>query len=191
MCRKTIILSFAVFITTLVMTGVALAIPMVNLSLSDSNIVVGDTFTLDVFATDVTDIDPFLGQDEILSFGFDVIFNSTEFTFNGATVDAPFFDDSMLFPNSDVAGSIFPGMSGDSVSLASLSFTANTSGNFSLGILSDLLDLNEGLSSWIYGPLDMTQSLNVNVNPVPEPATLLLFSASLASLGIFRKRTKY
>ena len=44
----------------------------------------------------------------------------------------------------DVAGMAFPGVIGDGILLASLSFSFLVTGDFSLGIVSDLSDFNEG-----------------------------------------------
>ena len=174
--------------------GSAQAIPTVSLELSSTDIYLGDTFDLNIMVDGVTDIDPMWGLDEILSFGFDVDYTASEFTYNGATVGSNFNDDSLFFPNTDVAGSAFPGVSGNGILLASLNFTSLLEGSFSLGITSDLSDMNEGLGSWVYGPLDLTNSINIDVAsaaaPVPEPSTILLVGTGLAGFVGFRKKFK-
>jgi len=175
--------------------GSAQAIPTVSLELSSTDIYLGDTFDLNIMVDGVTDIDPIsLLPDEVLAFGFDVDYTASEFTYNGATVGSNFNDDSLFFPNTDVAGSAFPGVSGNGILLASLNFTSLLEGSFSLGITSDLSDMNEGLGSWVYGPLDLTNSINIDVAsaaaPVPEPGTILLFGTGLAGFVGFRKKFK-
>lgn len=169
-------------------TNSARAIPIVKFDLP-SLVAPGATFDVYVIADGVTDVDPFFGPDELIAFGFDVV-TPASFTFNGATVDLAFFDDSAFFPNTDVAGSAFPGISGNDILLATLSFTTSVAGDFSVGIFSDLLDPNEGLfvlSSFL--PLDMTTSANVTVTP--EPATLLLMGIGLVGLAGGAARRKW
>lgn len=167
----------------------AQAIPVSRLELSAPVIYPGDTFLLGVFVDGVTDSDPIWGPDEVLAFGFDVVYDPLEFAFNGASVSTDFIDDSDLFPDTDVAGAVFPGPgpSGDNILLASLSFTPLLAGNFSLGIVSDLSDFNEGLVTFLaLEAWDITNS--ISVNPVPEPATILLLVSGMAGLGVFGRK---
>ncbi|RKY95826.1 MAG: hypothetical protein DRQ06_02835 [Candidatus Hydrothermota bacterium] len=186
MRKKKGVISFVIAgLVVIFLSSSASAIPTVRLDILDPLIYPGETFEVNVVADGVTDIDPFLGPDEVLAFGFDVVY-PLSFTYNGATVGPGFFDDSASFPDTDVAGSAFPGISGDDILLASLSFTPSLAGSFSLGILSDLSDPNEGLITWLYPQIEITTSTSVNV--VPEPSTLLLMGAGLAGLGLARKR---
>ena len=150
-----------------------------------SEIFVGDTFNIDVFANDVEAVN------KLLAFGFDLNYGLTAFAFNGAAIGSLFFDDSVQFPATDVAGSTFPGLTGDDILLASLSFTSLTTGTFSLGIISSLSNLNEGLTTLLGPKIDMTQNLYVEVSsaPVPEPSTMILMC--LGFVGIVGYRNKF
>ncbi|NIA09523.1 MAG: PEP-CTERM sorting domain-containing protein [Nitrospiraceae bacterium] len=178
-----VVILYAILVPTL-----AYGIPTVDIDLLNPTINVGDSFVINVTAHGVTDFDPLFGfYDEFLSFNFNVV-TPSEFVFNGATVNPSFNDDSALFP--DVAGHVFPGITGDNIFLASLDFSALTGGDFSLGISSDI-SVGQGLFTLFYGPLDITTSIPLTVNtPVPEPSTILLVSAGLIGLAGIRKKIR-
>jgi hypothetical protein len=141
---------------------------------------VGEAFDIGVIAVDVA------ASDEVLAFGFDVI-HSKSFKFNTATVGTGFFDDSELLPDTDVAGSAFPGIQGsDDITIATLNFTASLAGIYSLVIYTDLADRNEGLFTFDLGQIDITTNSKVSV--VPIPTTLLLLGTGLSGLLVLKRR---
>ncbi len=176
-----------VFITSLVVgllfmfaTTSARAIPIVSLDLP-SSVATGESFDVEVV---VDGVDP---SDGLLAFGFNVVApNPLNITFNNASVAAPFFDDSAFLPI-DVAGSTFPSISGNGIILATLNFTANSVGDYSLGIISDLFAF-EGLFTEV-NMYDMTASTNISVVS-PEPTTIALLGIGLAGIAgaEFRRR---
>ncbi len=151
-----------------------------------NDIFVGDMFNVNVVANGVE------SMNELLAFGFDLNYGMTEFAFNGATMGSLFFDDSFKFPATAVAGSTFPGLTGDDILLASLSFTSLTTGTFSLGIISSLSNLNQGLTTLLGPKIDMTQNLDIEVSgaPVPEPSTIVLMCLGLVGIVGYRNKFK-
>ena len=162
------------------------ASPIVTLELvEDPPLSIGEIFEIRVFAD--------VGSLEIVAFGFDLIGAAPSLTFNGATVAPQFRTTSPSFENTDVAGFSSPIggiVTGNDILMASLFFTVNHPGRFSVGIFSDLSDLNEGL----YFPhttarLDMSATIDIDIAvPVPLPPAVLLLSSGLATLFFIRRR---
>ena len=170
-------------------TSTTVSAVTINLSLSDSSIHVGEGFSMDIIAEDV-----FAGLDvfeEVVAFGFDVfVSDSTLVSYLGASVSSPFDDDSVFFPNTDVAGSTFPGIANDglndTIQLATLEFAAIASGPLSLGIVSDANGFNEGLIYLISGNVDISTTTALIVgepSSIPEPNTLLLALVGILGVG--------
>jgi hypothetical protein len=176
----TILIAIGLSLVLSSFSAFASPIPSLKLDIFDSEILTGEPFDIDVVAVGVPDMD------EVLAFGFDVI-HSSSFRLNKATVGTGFNDDSAMFPNTDVAGSAFPGVSGgNDVLLATLNFSPSLLGTFSLVIYSDLADPNEGLFTFDFPQVDITTRDTVSV--VPIPATFLLLGSGLAGLIMFRRR---
>jgi hypothetical protein len=161
--------------------GVANATAAVVFEVPDTEIGVGERFGVNIIYTGLS------ADDELLAFGFDV--NSPAgLSFLGANIGAPFSDDSLLLPDTDVAGSAFPGLpGGDDIILARLNFEAVSAGTRLIGIVSDLGDPNEGLFTLLDPQIDLTSSVTINV--VPVPGSLLLFGSGL--FGLFRLRKTF
>lgn len=145
----------------------------------------GSTFYFDVLLTDPVGL-----EDELLAFGFDVAAADPSIArFTGATVFAPFHDDSASFAMTMVAGSVFPGLTGSgNLVLARLSFLALAAGVTTLNIASDAGDLNEGLVYLFAGNQPIAASATIGIAAVPEPSVYVLMLGGLAVVAIARRR---
>lgn len=188
--KKVIFLGILVF-CALFIAPILYATPIVSFEYSP-DISVGNRFEISVTVDGVLD-DPFFGGD-LMAFGFDLEFDSLEFDYLGTAVENPFYDDSILFLDTDVAGSAMPAVGGDDILLATMSFTALTDGDLTISIISDLFDPNEGLITLIDGVIDMTTDLEIhvseNLNSAPEPSTFILLSFGLLGLSRLRRISK-
>lgn len=184
MKHKLSILMIAAAFFTVFSAISSFADPFVTLNLLDSKIIVGETFGVEVWG-DGDDI-----GNELLAFGFDVAINDgSYFSYDSYVIESGFDDDS--FGLNNVAGSTFPGISNDNVLLATLSFTAIAEGTDTL----TALGLYDGGFSGLYyedlgGPVgfDINASLDITVEPVPEPGTMILVATGLIGLAGFSKR---
>jgi hypothetical protein len=165
------------------------AVPVVSFDVADTDIRIGERFTVEVV---VDGVDLF---DEVIAFGFDIDFDPSWTEAAAPVLGMDFMDDSALFPGTDVAGSVFPspGPNGDGIKLATLSFVSGAAGVFDLGIVSHLLDPNEGLFT-LFDTYDITYTARITVNEasghVPEPATAALFGLGIAGVVYGRRRRK-
>jgi hypothetical protein len=152
---------------------------IVTLVPSSATVAPGEAFTVEVVASQV--FDGLDSGDEVLAFGFEVTVSAAAVaTFTGAAVAAAFDDDSALLPDTEVAGSAFPGLTADPIALATLSFQAGAPGVVQLGVASALSDPNEGLTYFLAGQQALDGSVTVTV--VPEPSSVLLLAAGVAVL---------
>ena len=158
-----------------------------------SSISVGDEFVIDVLLQD-----PFSGEfagNILLAFGLDASYDSAAFTLTSRTV-GPLWDDDTSFLDLDLAGSNFPGIPAEGWSgpilLGQLTFAALVAGNFTLGVSSDPLDLNQGLI-YRFGVGDILAQTQVSVqptaSPVPVPAAGWLLASGLLAFSRMRRRS--
>jgi len=167
----------------------AQAIPTVSLTLLDSDILIGESFDVEVWA----DGDG-IGL-ELVAFGFDVSTTGSAFSYDSYILGTG-FDDSSFGPN-NVTGDAFPGIADDDVLLATLSFTGLTEGTGSLKVegLYDggFFGLFYETPEWDIIGYDIDASMEVSVSdtvPVPEPATILLLASGIAGMGVFGRKKK-
>jgi len=194
--RSAMCLPILLLLGTLAVSAPATFALSVDLQLSDPALTVGETFTIDVVVHDVfPGIAPV--EEAVLAFGFDVAISAPSLvSFMGATVAAPFDDDSALLPNTDVAGSVFLGLPNDVLHetflLATLTFRALDIGGLTLGITSDTTDLSEGLFYLLAGNTDITANLPVTIqaNAIPEPGTLVLLASGVLGVLGYRWRRR-
>jgi hypothetical protein len=167
----------------------AKADPVASLNVLDSNIVVGETFDVEVWI-DGGGIDAYL-----LAFGFNIDPSSTltNITYNNDYTINPGFDTD-ISSDTYIGGSAFPGITDNNVLLATLSFNALSAGTVRFEILG-LFDQFDGLyfldDDFNEYNFDINASKDIIINPsgtpVPEPATMLFLGCGIAGIGIFRK----
>jgi PEP-CTERM motif len=153
---------------------------------------VGNNFTVSVFATDVFSSPHEF--DELFAFGFNLSSSpGGRITFVSFTA-GPLFD-ALVLAGTDVAGitqapSLTPPIV-EPLLLGTLNFLATGAGAVTLNITADHINnLNEGLQ-YLSGsdPLAATLNLTVTASEVPEPSTVLMAAAGLGLVSVyFRKR---
>jgi hypothetical protein len=168
--------------------GAALPASALDVSLAGpASVAVGQNFSVDVVVSGVFDnLNP---HDEWIAFGFDVAADNL-LAWTGASVAAPFDDDSTLFANADMAGSSFPGLGNGDIAepftLATLNFTALAPGLANLSVASTPGDFNQGLIYMFSNNAHFSAGLAVAV--VPEPSAWALLLAGLGVVGLMVMR---
>lgn len=175
--------SVAITLGALIAVPAAWAIPGITLGVSDTDIIVGETFTVDVFAPGYLDETSSGGElyNGLLAFGLDSSWGSL-LSYGGAIV--PVFDDDSALTDhgvlGHVSGSTFPANDSPSILLAQLTFTAVGAGSDSVSI-SGLADGIHGLYYESCQNIGIDASLPIPISPsgphVPDSANLLLTTA--------------
>lgn len=150
---------------------------------------VGQTFSITV-AIDQP-FDGIFAGDELLAFGFDLFFDSTQLKLLGASVAPGWDDDSASLPDVDVAGSAFPGITDAgqaTLQLATVSFQLLTAGSTSVRIGTDVdTNWSHGLIYFNNAPLALNGTVAIT-SAVPEPDSVALLLAGLGLAGVAARR---
>ncbi|MDZ4800191.1 MAG: PEP-CTERM sorting domain-containing protein [Bryobacteraceae bacterium] len=178
-------------LTALLLTAAAIQLSAATISLTPStlNPTVGQTFTIDVLVDNN-------GDDEVYAAGFDYLISVVN---RLSFVSAMF---NPLFVSQTVAGVDVYGTSetltnitGNSFTLATLTLQAGPqAGLVTFSILSDTNSPDEGLFSldpntFDFFQTDLDASVQLDVQAVPEPASLSMLALAGAAL-VFLKRRK-
>ncbi|RZI59481.1 MAG: PEP-CTERM sorting domain-containing protein [Rubrivivax sp.] len=141
-------------------------------------------------------VDPFGGlpsDEELLSFGFRLSYDTTKLSFGSFTAAAGWDDDSPWLGAGTFGGSSFPGVANGgqtSLLLGTLHFDALQGGLAQIGLITDAGNLNHGFSYLWSDVQPLNASLNLAVSAVPEPSSVLLAVLGLGALGLTTRRRK-
>ncbi|OWQ90900.1 hypothetical protein CDN99_12125 [Roseateles aquatilis] len=139
-------------------------------------------------------IDPFGGRpldEELLSFGFRLSYDTTRLSLAGFTPVAGWDDDSPWLGAGQFGASRFPGLGNAgqaSLLLGTLHFDALQGGLAQISLISDAGNLNHGLSYLWSNVQPINASLALPVSAVPEPTSALLAALGLGGLAMVGRR---
>jgi hypothetical protein len=143
----------------------------------------GEIFSIDLKA----DID-----EPVLGWGLDLIYDKTILALQGPPLVGPGWSPLFSKDGDGLAGSVFPvSISGDDILLATLSFEVLVADPTYLSASTTAEDLMEGFALMeSLGSFAEYEVLSTRVNPVPEPATLVLICLGLAVMVGFRRKIR-
>lgn len=166
------------------------AIP--SLRLNGSTLVsVGQQWIVSLYVDGVTHIDPILGPEELLAFGFDVGYPYTSLSFSGFSVNTGLFNDDTPLLGGAFAGSAFPGVTGDNILLGSLMFSGMREGiaRINVGVQVDRPDIY-GLFTTL-DHYSFSAYADVTVMGIPDNSfTLVLLLLGISSLVFLLKNPR-